>query len=414
MKIDCDLAALPLPTGVHARYVDTGTGLRQHYLEAGGPDAHADGDVIQEGPSPTVLLLHGFPELAYSWRKVMPALAAAGYRVIAPDQRGYGRTTGWTVGYDVDLAEFGMPQLVRDAAALLAALGVDHVDAVIGHDFGSPVAAWCGLIRPDIFRAVVCMSAPFAGPPDWPGSEPEPDIHEALRQLDPPRRHYQWYYGDREANDHMMNAPGGLDVFLRAYFHCKSGDRLENEPYRLEGWTAEALAELPRYYVMDADRTMAETAASMSPTSRMAAKCQWLTEDELAVFTAEYGRTGFQGGLNWYRRQTSPEGAAEARLFAGRKIDAPSCFMGGQADWGVFQMPGALEAMEKTATSRYLGTVLVEGAGHWVQQEAPDAVSASLLAFLDSVKDARDGKRRARDAVSSLGASFGALRRQSA
>ena len=88
--------------------------------------------------------------------------------------------------------------------------------------------------------------------------------------------------------------------------------------------------------------------------------------------------------------------------------------MGGQADWGVFQMPGALEAMEKTATSRYLGTVLVEGAGHWVQQEAPDAVSASLLAFLDSVKDARDGKRRARDAVSSLGASFGALRRQSA
>src|SRR5882724_7460628 len=95
-----------------------------------------------------LLLLHGFPELGYSWRKVMPALAAAGYHVIAPDQRGYGRTTGWHGDYDGDLASFRLLNLVRDALGLVAALGYRSVEAVVGHDFGSSVAAWCALVRP--------------------------------------------------------------------------------------------------------------------------------------------------------------------------------------------------------------------------------------------------------------------------
>ncbi|MEL6794506.1 MAG: alpha/beta fold hydrolase, partial [Pseudomonadota bacterium] len=175
-----------------------------HVLEAGTPGR------------PAILLLHGFPEIAYSWRRIIPALAAAGFHVIAPDQRGYGRTTGWSLGYDVDLAEFGMPALVRDALALLDAMGVSSVEAVVGHDFGSPVAAWCGMMRPDVFRAVACMSAPFAGPPQWPAAN-EPDIHADLAALVPPRRHYQWYYGERYANAEMMQAPEGLAAFLRAY-----------------------------------------------------------------------------------------------------------------------------------------------------------------------------------------------------
>src|SRR3954466_2657329 len=152
------LPPLPLPASIRSRFVDGINGLRVHVLEAG----------FETPGRPCVLLLHGFPELAYSWRKVMPALAAAGYHVLAPDQRGYGRTTGWSADYDGDLAPFRFTNLVRDQLGLVASLGLGHVEAVIGHDFGSPVAAWCALVRPDVFRRVALMSAPFAGPPGLP------------------------------------------------------------------------------------------------------------------------------------------------------------------------------------------------------------------------------------------------------
>ena len=152
------LPDIPLPSGIRSRFVDDINGLSMHVLEAG----------FETKGRPCVLLLHGFPELAFSWRKVMPALAAAGYHVIAPDQRGYGRTTGWDANYDGDLASFRLLNLVRDALGLVSAFGYRHVDAVVGHDFGSSVAAWCALVRPDVFRSVVLMSAPFAGPPPLP------------------------------------------------------------------------------------------------------------------------------------------------------------------------------------------------------------------------------------------------------
>jgi pimeloyl-ACP methyl ester carboxylesterase len=115
-----------------------------------------------------VLLLHGFPELAYSWRKVMLPLAAAGFHIVAPDQRGYGRTTGWDSDYDGDLSSFRILNAVRDAVGLVSALGYRDVALVAGHDFGASVAAWCALVRPDVFHSVALMSAPFAGPPPLP------------------------------------------------------------------------------------------------------------------------------------------------------------------------------------------------------------------------------------------------------
>ena len=117
---------------------------------------------------PAVLLLHGFPELAYSWRKVMLPLASAGYHVIAPDQRGYGRTTGWDDSYDADPDPFRMLNMVRDAIGLVYALGHRSVAMVVGHDAGAPVASWAALVRPDIFRSVTIMSSPFEGPPALP------------------------------------------------------------------------------------------------------------------------------------------------------------------------------------------------------------------------------------------------------
>src|SRR5262245_24190088 len=207
---------LPLPPGLRYRFVPNINGLTMHLLEAG----------FESQDRPCVLLLHGFPELAYSWRKVMLPLAAAGFHVIAPDQRGYGRTTGWDGDYDGDLESFRILNMVRDALGLVMGLGYRTVAAVVGHDFGSPVAAWCALIRPDVFRAVVLMSAPFAGPLPLPfntahqgtqggpaGASPAAaveNIHAALAALPRPRKHYQWYYSTREADANMRHCPQGI------------------------------------------------------------------------------------------------------------------------------------------------------------------------------------------------------------
>ncbi len=271
-----------LPPGISARLVENGNGLRMHVLESG----------FEAPGRPCLLLLHGFPELAYSWRKVMPALAAAGYHVIAPDQRGYGRTTGWDPGYDGDLGSFHMLNLVRDVLDLLDAIGTTQVAAVVGHDFGASVAAWCALLRPDIFPAVRLISAPFAGPPGR-RRPPQPDIHAALAALPRPRKHYQWYYSTRDADADMRHAAQGLHDFLRGYHHHKGADWPGNQPFPLAGWTAEELAKLPTYCIMD----MAATVAAEMPDAAQITACRWLPEAELAVYAAEYARTGFQGGL---------------------------------------------------------------------------------------------------------------------
>lgn len=373
------LPAKHLPPGVRTRFVDGVNGLCMHLLEAG----------FDPPGRRRLMLLHGFPELAFSWRHVMPGLAEAGYHVLAPDLRGYGRTTGWDAAYDTDIAPFRMQNLVRDVLGLLWRSGHDHVDAVIGHDFGSPLAAWCALLRPDVFRAAVLMSAPFVGPP-MPReiAPPQADIHAALAALPRPRKHYQWYYSGPEANAEMWHPTQGLENFLRAYFHMKSADwRLPdglpaNRPHRLAGWTAGALAEMPTYYIMDAACGMAETVAPHLPTPDEQAACRWLPPADLDVYAAEYGRTGFQGGLNWYRCQTSGRFAPETSLFHGRPIKVPALFIAGEADWGVFQFPGALEAMRERVFARMQAVHIVPGAGHWVQQEQPQAVVQLVLGFL--------------------------------
>jgi pimeloyl-ACP methyl ester carboxylesterase len=372
------MAASLLPPGVRSRGIERVNGLRMHVLEAGEPGR------------PLVMLLHGFPELAYTWRKVMVPLAEAGFYVVAPDQRGYGLTTGWDPEYDGDLRSFRMLNLVADTLALAQALGYRKVSTIVGHDFGSPVAACCALLRPDVFGSVVLMSAPFAGPPSLPmgvdGQVPQvppvPDVHAALAALDPPRKHYQWYYSTRAADADMRSPPQGLHAFLRAYFHTKSADWPGNRPYPLEAWRADQLALLPTYYVMARDEDMAATVAPYMPTQAEVAACGWLTEPELAVYAEAFARTGFQGGLQWYRCETEGVNAADVRAFSGRTIDVPSLFIAGASDWGIHQKPGQLEAMAARACTRMEGVHLVDGAGHWVQQEKPGPVIGLLCDFL--------------------------------
>lgn len=374
------LDAAVLPPGIRSRFVDGVNGLRMHVLEAG-----------HETPGrPALLLVHGYPELAYSWRKVMGPLAAAGYHVFAPDVRGYGRTSPAPVNYTDDLRPFGTVNRIKDMLALVPAMGYRSVAAVIGHDQGSPLAGWCALARPDVFRSVAMMSAPFGGAPTLPfntanaprasapGAAPDA-IYDELATLTPPRKHYQRYYQTREANDNSWHPPQGLQAFLRAYYHVKSADWKQNDPHPLSARTATEWARLPRYYVMDLDKGMAEQVALEMPSAAEVAANRWLPDSELRVYVEEYRRTGFQGGLNGYRG--SP-GSDDLQLFAGKTIDVPATFLGGKQDWGVYQNPGALERLEKTLTTKYQGTHLVDGAGHWVQQEQAAALSALLVAFL--------------------------------
>jgi pimeloyl-ACP methyl ester carboxylesterase len=384
-----ELPPLPqsvLPPGIRSRFVGDVGGLRMHILEAGfesRPEKH--------DARPLVLLLHGFPELAYSWRKVMLPLAAAGFHVVAPDQRGYGRTTGWDGSYDGDLASFRTLNLVRDVMGLVSALGYRSVKAVVGHDAGSSVAAWCSLIRPDVFRSVAMMSAPFAGPPglpfdtdrQGPAKLPATSIHDDLAALKRPRKHYQWYYSTREANDNMWKCRQGVHAFMRAYYHHKSADWKQNQPFPLASWTASELEKMPTYYIMDLHEGMAETVAKEMPSASEIALHKWLPDRDLAVYAEEYGRHGFQGGLQWYRCNTSGRNAAELQIFSGRTIDVPSCFISGKSDWGIYQRPGGdMVKMQQGALTDMRGCHLVDGAGHWVQQEQPEKVSALLLDFL--------------------------------
>lgn len=362
-------APLPLPPGIGARRIEGVNGLDVHVLEAGVPGR------------PLVLLLHGFPEIAYSWRGLMPGLAAAGYHVAAPDLRGYGRTTGWDAAYDTDLEPFTLLNLVRDAMALVAALGHGRTALLVGHDAGSSVAAMCALARPDLFASLVLMSAPFAGlPPFPPRPAPRFDMPGELAALQPPRQHYQWYYATPPANADMMAAPQGLHAFLRAYYHHKSADWPGNAPHPLPGLTAAALATLPTYYVMDAGRTMPQTVAPEMPATAPA----WLPDAELAVYAAEYARTGFQGGLNWYRCRVAGLHARDLATFAGRRIEVPARFIAGRQDWGTYQVPGAFESMMTHGFAQPRGAHLIEGAGHWVQQERAGEV---LDLLLDALRD---------------------------
>lgn len=378
-----DYGAGTLPAGIRSRLVNGVNGITMHVLEAG-----------YEAPGrPGLLLVHGFPELGYSWRKVMVPLAEAGYHVMAPDQRGYGRSGGTDVAFDDDLAPYSTLNRVRDMLALTSALGHRSLAGVVGHDFGSPVAAWCALTRPDVFRSVVMMSAPFVGTARLPfntANQPAPppapplDMDAGLAALTPPRKHYQTYYTTRDANPNMWRPPQGLQAFLRAYYHAKSADWPGNTPHPLAANTPEEFAKLPRYYVMDLGKGMAEQVAADMPSPEQIAACQWLPDRELAVYAAEYGRTGFQGGLQSYRVGRTPRLAAELQLFAGRTIDVPAMFVSGRSDWGVFQRAGSYEAMQKTACTKFVGTHLLDGAGHWVQQEQPARVAALVVDFLQA------------------------------
>ncbi|KAF8830580.1 hypothetical protein HHX47_DHR2001082 [Lentinula edodes] len=390
---------IPLPPAITSNTIRV-RDLDVHFLQALPPP---NPSIPQP---PLVILLHGFPELAYSWRKVMVPLSEAGYNVVALDQRGYGRTVmldssgapSGPINFSNDLAPFRMFNLVTDIVSFVSVIGYQRVAAVVGHDFGSMVAGYCALIRPDLFRSLVVMSAPFPGAPPFHSSlsskagsslvGPTASLFtKQLAELNPSRKHYTMYFSTPNANPDMLQPPQGLRNFLSDYFYAKSADWPKNNPHPLPSASASNLATVPHYYIMLLEHTM--PMAVMGAASEGTRPLQeWLPDEDLSFYVSEYSRTGFQGGLNWYRCMTDAKWTADMQAFTGKRVTVPAMFLSGDKDWGVYQSPGSLERMKDYVCENMdkEDVVLLPDTGHWAQQEQSEAVVNHLLRFLAKVK----------------------------
>jgi epoxide hydrolase A/B len=302
-------------------------------------------NVIDAGSGPPVVLAHGFPELSYSWRHQVPALVGAGYRVLAPDQRGYGRSDRPEAVDDYDILH-----LTGDLLGLLDDIGEDRA-VFVGHDWGSMVVWQLALLAPERVAGVVGMSVPFIP------RGPMPPI-PVMRQLFTDTFFYILYFQE----------PGVADADLgrdpaTTMRRMLAGVRVA------EGQSLDASAALARD-----DRGFVDRLPE-APDLPV-----WLTQAELDHYVAEFTRTGFTGGINWYRNFDRNWSLTEH--LDGAKVEVPSLFIGGTADPVLMMTPPAV--MDGWVTD-HRGNVLVDRAGHWVQQENPAEVNAALLTFLASV-----------------------------
>lgn len=296
--------------------------------------------VTEQGSGPLVLLCHGWPELSHSWRHQLPAIAAAGFHVVAPDMRGFGRTSA-----PQNIDAYSIFDMVGDMVALVAALGETKA-IIIGHDWGAPVAWHAALFRPDIFTAVGGLSVA----PPWRGRE---------RPLD-------------------TLAKSGVTNFYWQYFQ-KPGDA-EAEFERDVDYTMRAVT-----FGVDGSLFLKDGQGFLGDTTIPRPLPAWVSEQDHAHIVETYRRTGFRGGLNWYRNidrnweLTAP--------WHGAKIHQPSIFIAGANDSVV---TGILGGKRVTEMDRVLPNLtrklIIEGAGHWIQQERPDEVNAALVEFLNGVR----------------------------
>ncbi|WP_326595694.1 alpha/beta fold hydrolase [Streptomyces sp. NBC_01803] len=317
-------------------------------VEVGGLELH----IAEQGEGPLVLLLHGFPECWYSWRHQFAPLAAAGYRVVAPDQRGYARSA-----QPGDISAYTLLHLAGDVIGLIRALGEERA-VVVGHDWGAPVAWTTALLRPDVVRAVAGLSVP-------------PPVHGDV----PPIRALRERFGDG-FYQHYFQAPGVADAELardpaatfRGILYAASGDSPFSDPPQV-------------WVVPDGVPLM----ATIPPPEELPG---WITEDDIAVFVAEYARHGehaFTGGLNWYRNIDRNRELLAA--FRGSRIEVPALFVAGDRDLTTAFAggPDRLVAGLEWGLPALRRALILPGCGHWTQQERPAEVNAALLDLLDGL-----------------------------
>lgn len=313
--------------------------LRQRSLDANGIRLH----VTEAGSGPLVLFCHGWPELGYTWRHQLAALAGAGFHAVAPDMRGYGQSAA-----PDDVSRYSIFDLVGDMVGLVAALGERNA-IVVGHDWGAPVAWHAALFRPDVFRAVAALSVPYRGRGP---SEPLETLRKAGME------NYYWLYF-QEPGVAEAEFERDLETTFRKLFYGVPGPHAPKEPLSVP----EGGGFLDRLVLPDA------------PPS-------WLTPEVLTTFVSGYRRAGFRGGLNWYRNIT--RNWAYTAPWEGALITRPALFLTGTRDPVTAGARGAaaIENMKESVPG--VKVQLIEGAGHWVQQERPEEVNAALIEFVRS------------------------------
>jgi pimeloyl-ACP methyl ester carboxylesterase len=317
-------------------------GLQHRFAQLNGIKIHH----VEQGSGPLVILVHGFPESWYSWRHQLPAIAAAGYRVVAPDMRGYAQSE-----VPSEIASYTIMHLVGDVTGLVEALGEKRA-IVVGHDWGATVAWNTALLRPDMFRAVAALSVPYrprgAVPP-----------LRALRQAGLHTYYYLYYQDVGVADAEYDRDPR---VTLRSTYFSLSGDGPRGGPD-------------PR--MLQPGKGALDNLINPAPLP------SWLTDADLDYMVADITRTGFRGGLNWYRN--ADRNWELLAPWAGAPIQQPALFIAGSEDH-VIKGPLGKEPLEtqKTTVPNLRRQMIIEGAGHYIQQERPQAVNEALIEFLNA------------------------------
>ncbi len=316
--------------------------LTHRFVETNGIRMH----VVEQGAGPLVLLCHGFPESWYSWRHQLPVVAAAGFRVVAPDMRGYGQTDRPEA-----IEKYTQLHHVGDMVGLLDALG-EKTAVIVGHDWGAPVAWNAALLRPDRFRAVAALSVPYA-----PRGSAQPT--KALAHAAGDQFMYMLYF----QTPGVAEAELGRDVraTIRRVLYSASGDLPPERAWQF------VMPKRARFLdgLVDPERLPA-----------------WITEADLDFYTREFQRAGFRGGLNWYRNLDRTWELMAAWQDA--KVTPPALFVAGDRDLVIRSMPSALDRLPETVPN-LRRSVILPGCGHWTQQERPAEVNAALVEFLKSL-----------------------------
>ncbi|MER7734804.1 alpha/beta hydrolase [Streptomyces erythrochromogenes] len=319
--------------------------LRHRTVEAPAGRLH----LVEQGTGPLVLLVHGFPESWYSWRRQLPALAEAGYRAVAIDVRGYGRSSkpGATDAYR-------MLDLVEDNVAVVHALGEENA-VIVGHDWGSTIAATSALLHPGTFRAVALLSVPYAPP-----GGPRPT--DVFGRIGGPEQEFYVSYFQEPGRAEAEIEPD-VRSWLAGFYAALSAETMpaEDEP--------------DPHFVARGGRLRDRFPAGPLPA--------WLSEDDLDIYAGEFERTGLTGALNRYRNMDRDwEDLAPHR---GAPIKQPSLFIGGTLDASTTWMSDAVDA-HPTTLPGLSASHLLEGCGHWIQQERPDEVNRLLTDWLATLR----------------------------
>jgi pimeloyl-ACP methyl ester carboxylesterase len=323
--------------------------LQHRFVNTNGIRMH----IAEQGKGALVILCHGFPESWYSWRHQIRALADAGYRVVAPDMRGFGRS-----GRPHAVEAYTQPTLVGDMVGLLHALG-EETAVIAGHDWGAPVAWNAALMRPDLFPAVIALSVPYT-PRTVVRIEGRPvRPTEMFKILAGESFLYLLYFQEPGVAEAELEAD--VRHWLRGFFFTASGD-MPPEKVRFLGMPKSSL---------------------FSDAFEFPEKLpDWLTEQDLDYYAGEFERTGFRGGLNWYRN--FDRSWEQMAAFTDAGITVPALFIAGDRDGVIAASRPALDALPQTVP-KLRDSILLEGCGHWTQQERPEEVSRAMLDFLEKL-----------------------------